>query len=132
MQVNLMNSTMLAFVGDSYYDLKVREQLCKKGINKPHRLHQLAVKYVSAHAQAKTLTYLIEHGDLTEKELDVVRKGRNTKSKSVPKNTDVLTYTHSTAFEALIGHLYLSDDQARLDEVVAKSIIYMDGVINNG
>ena len=132
MQVNLMNSTMLAFVGDSYYDLKVREQLCKQGINKPHRLHQLAVKYVSAHAQAKTLAHLIESGDLTEKELDVVRKGRNTKSKSVPKNTDVLTYTHSTAFEALIGHLYLSEDQVRLDEVVAKSISYMDGVINNG
>ncbi len=132
MQVNLMNSTMLAFVGDSYYDLKVREQLCKKGINKQHRLHQLAVKYVSAHAQAHTLAHLIEANHLTEKELEVVKKGRNTKSKSVPKNTDVLTYTHSTAFEALIGHLYLSDNTARLEEVVTLCIGYMDGVIANG
>ena len=74
------------------------------GINKPKRLHQLAVKYVSAHAQAATLTYLIENNLLNEKEVEVVKKGRNTKSRSVPKNTDVLTYTHSTAFEALIGY----------------------------
>ena len=115
MEVNQMNSTMLAFVGDSYYDLKVREMLCRRGINKPHRLHQLAVKYVSAHAQATTLAYLIEENLLTEKELEVVKKGRNTKSRSVPKNTDVLTYTHSTAFEALIGYLYLTEQAERLD-----------------
>ena len=112
MEVNQMNSTMLAFVGDSYYDLKVREMLCRRGINKPHRLHQLAVKYVSAHAQATTLAYLIEENLLNEKELEVVKKGRNTKSRSVPKNTDVLTYTHSTAFEALIGYLYLTEQKA--------------------
>ena len=118
MEVNQMNSTMLAFVGDSYYDLKVREMLCRRGINKPHRLHQLAVKYVSAHAQATTLAYLIEENLLTEKELEVVKKGRNTKSRSVPKNTDVLTYTHSTAFEALIGYLYLEGKITRIEEIV--------------
>ena len=132
MQVNLMNSTMLAFVGDSYYDLKVRENLCKQGINKPHRLHRLAVKYVSAHAQAQTLAYLVNEQLLTEHELAVVKKGRNTKSKSVPKNTDVLTYTHSTSFEALIGYLYLAENEQRLNEVVSQSISYMDGVIEDG
>lgn len=74
MEANQMNSTMLAFVGDSYYDLKIREMLCKSGVNKPNRLHQLAVKYVSAHAQATTLAYLIEIEFLTEKELEVVKK----------------------------------------------------------
>lgn len=132
MEVNVMNSTMLAFVGDSYFDLKVREQLCRRGINKPHRLHQLAVKYVSAHAQANILAYLLNENVLTEKEVEVVKKGRNTKSKSVPKNTDVLTYTHSTAFEALIGYLYLMENVERLDFVVGKSIEYIDGVIGHG
>ena len=130
MEVNQMNSTMLAFVGDSYYDLKVREMLCRRGINKPNRLHQLAVKYVSAHAQATTLAYLIEQNLLTEKELEVVKKGRNTKSRSVPKNTDVLTYTHSTAFEALVGYLYLTEQAQRLDEIVSYSIEFKDGVTN--
>jgi len=122
MEVKLMNSTMLAFVGDSYYDLKIRGMLCLQGINKPHRLHQLAIKYVSAHAQASTLKQLMDTGFLTQEELDVVKRGRNTKARSLPKNTDVLTYMYSTAFEALIGYLYLSGRQERLDEVVAKSI----------
>ena len=42
MEVNQMNSTMLAFVGDSYYDLKVREMLCRRGINKPNRLASIS------------------------------------------------------------------------------------------
>lgn len=130
MEVKQMNSTMLAFVGDSYYDLKIREMLCRRGINKPKRLHQLAVKYVSAHAQATTLTYLIENHLLSDKELEVVKKGRNTKSRSVPKNTDVLTYTHSTAFEALIGYLYLTNQTQRLEEIVAYSIEFKGEVID--
>jgi len=122
MEVRLMNSTMLAFVGDSYYDLKIRGMLCLQGFNKPHRLHQLATQYVSAYAQAETLKLLMADNFLTAEELEVVKRGRNTKSRSIPKNTDVLTYMYSTAFEALIGYLYLSEQQARLDEVVAKSI----------
>ena len=132
MEASQMNSTMLAFVGDSYYDLKIREMLCKRGVNKPNRLHQLAVKYVSAHAQATTLAYLLEQELLTEKEQDIVKKGRSTKSRSVPKNTDVLTYAHSTAFEALIGYLYLTEQFERLNEVVELSIAYKDEVINRG
>jgi len=122
MEPKLMNSTMLAFVGDSYYDLKIRGMLCLQGINKPHRLHQLAVKYVSAHAQASTLKQLMDEDFLTEEEQAVVKRGRNTKSRSIPKNTDVLTYMYSTAFEALIGNLYLSGQQERLDQIVEKSI----------
>ena len=59
-----------------------------------------------------------------------MKKGRNTKSRSVPKNTDVLTYAHSTAFEALIGYLYLTEQFDRLDAIVSKSIEYKNGVTN--
>lgn len=78
------------------------------------------------------LAYLLEQELLTEKEQDIVKKGRNTKSRSVPKNTDVLTYAHSTAFEALIGYLYLTEQFERLNEVVELSIAYKDEVINRG
>lgn len=122
MDVNQMNSTMLAFVGDSYYDLKIREMLCRQGINKPKRLHQLAVSYVSAHSQAAILKYLVEHELLTKSELEIVKKGRNTKSRSIPKNTDVLTYMHSSAYEALIGYLYLTEQFERLDVILSHSI----------
>jgi len=122
MNVEAMNGSMLAFVGDSYYDLKIREMLIRRGINKSKKFHQLAVFYVSAKAQAKILQQLIEENFLTDDELDVVRRGRNVNSGTVPKNTDVITYRQSTAFEALIGFLYLDGSVVRLDEVIAYCI----------
>jgi len=118
MTVEAMNAAMLAFVGDSYYDLKIREMLIRRGINKSKNFHQLAVFYVSAKAQAKILKQLIEVDFLLEDELSVVRRGRNVNSGSVPKNTEVLVYRQSTAFEALIGYLYLCGKNDRLDAVI--------------
>ena len=122
MNIEAMNGSMLAFVGDAYYDLKIREMLIRKGINKPNKFHKLAVFYVSAKAQAKSLQHLLEEDRLTETEIDIVRRGRNVNSGTVPKNTDVLIYRQSTAFEALIGFLYLTGNFARLEEVVSYSV----------
>jgi len=122
MNVEAMNGSMLAFVGDAYYDLKVREMLIRRGINKPNKFHQLAVFYVSAKAQSKILQQLIDENYLSNEELDIVRRGRNVKSGSIPKNTNVIVYRQSTAFEALIGYLYLTENFDRLDEVVSYCI----------
>ena len=122
MDIEAMNGSMLAFVGDAYYDLKIREMLIRKGINKSKKFHQLAVLYVSAKAQSKILQQLIDKDYLTDDELDIVRRGRNVKSGSVPKNTDVIIYRQSTAFEALIGFLYLTEKFDRLNSVVAYCI----------
>jgi len=121
-----MNGAMLAFVGDAYFDLQVREALIRSGVNRSARFHQLAVFYVSAKAQAHVLDRLVADGFLSAEELDVVRKGRNVKSNTVPKHTDIATYAKSTAFEALIGFLYLSEASARLDEIVARSMEIRD------
>jgi len=118
MTIQEMNGSMLAFVGDSYFDLKVREMLIKRGINKSKKFHQLAVFYVSAKNQAKILQELIDTDYLSEEELEIVRRGRNVKTGTVPKNTEIMVYRMSTAFEALIGFLYLSERFERLDEVV--------------
>ncbi|MCL1990667.1 MAG: ribonuclease III [Defluviitaleaceae bacterium] len=118
MNVEAMNGSMLAFVGDAYYDLKIREMLIRRGINKSKKFHESAVFYVSAKAQSKILQRLIDEDYLTDEELVIVRRGRNVKSGTVPKNTDVIIYRQSTAFEALIGFLYLTARFARLDEVV--------------
>ena len=122
MNIEVMNGSMLAFVGDAYYDLKVREMLIRRGINKSKKFHQLAVFYVSAKAQAKILQQLIEEDYLTAEELAIVRRGRNVNSGSVPRNTDVVVYRQSTAFEALIGFLYLSEKFDRLDAVISYCI----------
>jgi ribonuclease-3 family protein len=122
MKIEEMNPSMLAFVGDSYYDLQIREMLIRRGINKSKKFHQLAVFYVSAKSQAAILQQLTEEEFLTTAELDIVRRGRNANSGSIPKNTDVIIYRQSTAFEALIGFLYLTKQTARLDEIITRCI----------
>jgi len=122
MKIEEMNPSMLAFVGDSYYDLQIREMLIRRGINKSHKFHKLAVHYVSAKSQAAILQQLTDETFLSETELDIVRRGRNAKSGSVPKNTDVIVYRQSTAFEALIGFLYLTKQMNRLDKIIERCI----------
>lgn len=119
-------SLSLAYIGDAVYDLEVREYLIKKGINKVQLLHKQATKFVSAAAQAEILFSLIEH--LDEQELAVVKRGRNAKSNNSSKNASSDQYRYSTAFESLIGYLYLNKQQARLQWLIDSSIKYIEGV----
>ena len=87
---------------------------------KPHKLHIEANKYVKAKAQAEMLQKLQEI--LTDKEKEIVRRTRNTENHHVPKNADPTDYMYATAFEGLIGYLYLSGQNDRLDEILNKCI----------
>ena len=118
MDVNLINVITLAYLGDSIYEVYVREHLIKNGIAKVEELQKEAVKYVSAKSQCKILSYLIDNNLLTNNELDIVKRGRNYKRTSHPKNTDIITYKMSSGFEAMIGYLYLNDDKDRLNEIM--------------
>ena len=125
--VKQLNALALAYMGDAVLEQAVREHLIRSGRVKPNTLHNEATHYVSAKAQANILKTMIEKGLLTEEEEAVMRRGRNAKSGSTPKNTDVLTYRHSTAFEAVLGFLYLRNEQARLSELLKFSIELIDG-----
>lgn len=120
--VDQLNGLALAYMGDAVYEQAVREHLLRSGRVKPNTLHRQATTFVSAKAQAMVLKRLTEEGFLTEEELAVMRRGRNAKSGSVPKNTDVQTYNFSTAFEAVLGWLYLKERQERTDEVIRYAI----------
>lgn len=120
--VDQLNGLALAYMGDAVYEQAVREHLLRSGRVKPNTLHRQATTFVSAKAQAMVLKRLTEEGFLTEEELAVMRRGRNAKSGSVPKNTDVQTYNFSTAFEAVLGWLYLKERQERVDEIVRYAI----------
>ncbi len=113
-----INVLTLAYLGDSIYELYVREKLIKDGIVKVNLLSKEAINYVSAKAQAKFLLLLINNDILSEDEISVVKRARNHKGKSNPKNTDVLTYKHATGLEALIGYLYLENKKERIDELM--------------
>ncbi len=115
-----LNSLALAYMGDAVYELYVRHHLLQSGKVRPNQLHKEATSYVSAKSQAKFLHKLIEMEELSEAEITIVKRGRNAKSGSVPKNTDVQTYRHSTAFEALIGYLYLAGNEKRIEELITK------------
>ena len=117
MNIDLINVISLAYLGDSVYEIYVREYLIKKGIAKVEDLQREAVKYVSAKSQSRILSYLMDNNLLTESELDVVKRGRNYKRTSHPKNTDIITYKMSSGFEAMIGYLYINDKN-RLNEII--------------
>jgi ribonuclease III family protein len=122
-----LNSLALAYMGDAVFEIYVRHHLLQAGQVKPNQLHREATKFVSAKAQASILFYLMDQDLLTEYEMAVVKRGRNAKSGSVPKNTDVQTYRYGTGFEALIGYLYLSKNEARLEEMIKLSLSFIEG-----
>ncbi|WP_059105419.1 Mini-ribonuclease 3 [Shouchella shacheensis] len=113
-----LNGLALAYMGDAVFEMHVRYELLARGKVRPNRLHREATSFVSAKAQANILYRLENAGLLREEELAVVRRGRNAKSHTVPKNTDVATYRNSTGFEALLGYLYVTDKEERLDEIL--------------
>ncbi|WP_414558229.1 Mini-ribonuclease 3 [Bacillus swezeyi] len=117
-----LNGLALAYMGDAVLEIYVRHHLLKKGMTKPNDLHKQSSRYVSAKSQANMLFDLEEQGFFTEEEKAVLRRGRNAKSGTVPKNTDVQTYRYSTAFEAVIGYLFLENKEARLDELIKKAL----------
>ena len=119
-EVNLMPPLVWAYIGDSVYELYVRTKLVNETKLNPHKLHIEAIKYVKAKAQADILTKIYD--ELTSEEKDIVRRGRNAENHHLPKNAEVIDYMYSTAFEALIGYLYLSKQDRRLQEILEKCI----------
>jgi ribonuclease III family protein len=121
-----LNSLALAYMGDAVFETYVRRHLLQSGKVKPHLLHREATRYVSAKAQCQILFQMLNDETLTEEELAIVMRGRNAKSGTVPKNTDVQTYRYSTAFEALMGHLYLMGEEKRLEELIRLAFIQVE------
>ncbi|ALM56070.1 MULTISPECIES: Mini-ribonuclease 3 [Staphylococcus] len=118
MDNKLLNPLTLAYMGDAVLDQHVREYIVLKLKAKPNRLHQEAKRYVSAKSQAETLEFLMENNWFTESEQDIVRRGRNAKSYTKAKNTDIQTYRKSSGLEAVIGFLYLEKEHERLTSLL--------------
>mgnify|MGYP002511345753 CR=1 FL=1 len=115
-----MKPLALAFVGDCVYELYIRNFLITEKYRDVNELHRKSVFYVKAKAQAYILHTLEE--ELTEDEQNFVRRGRNAHPHTVPKNANVIDYRYATAYEALIGYLYLSGNSERLRFILEKSV----------
>ncbi len=114
--MNQLNGLTLAYLGDSIYEVYIRETLLKKGYTKVEKLHNEAIKYTSAKGQKEALDKI--RNVLTELEMNIFKRGRNANSDRKPKNTNLATYKQSTGFEALIGFLYLNSKKERLEELL--------------
>ena len=113
-----LNGLALAYVGDAIYEIYIRQHLVAVGQTRPSQLHRLATHYVSAKAQAMLIQKMLDEKMLTEEEEDFYRRGRNSKSQTSAKNTDIKTYRMSTGFEALMGYLHLTEQKERLEELI--------------
>ena len=116
MDVNMLSPLTWAYVGDAIYELYVRTNLVNNSKLKPHKLHIESIKYVKAKAQADILKRIED--SLTDTEKDIVRRARNAENHHLPKNADPADYMYSTAFEGLIGFLYLTKQDERLKEIL--------------
>lgn len=117
MGINEINILSLAYLGDSVYELKVRDYLISTGISKVNKLQKEAMNFVTAKKQCEFVNYYIDNNLLTEEEIDYVKRGRNASTYSHPKNTDIVTYKWATGFECLFGYLYLNNNKERIDEL---------------
>ena len=115
----LVAPLVLAYLGDTVYDLYVRTRLVQACHAQTGQLHKMAVRYVCAGGQAKALQGMME--ELTPEELAIVRRGRNAKSMTLPKHSSVQEYRYATAFEALLGYLYLAKQHERAQQIMQQA-----------
>lgn len=118
--INLLSPLTWAYVGDAVYELYVRTNLVNKTKLKPHKLHIESIKYVKAKAQADILKEIMDK--LMDDEKEIVKRARNAENHHLPKNAEPEDYMYSTAFEGLIGYLYLCKKDERLKEILEMSV----------
>ena len=110
----------LAFLGDSVFEMMVRERLLGLANRPAGQLHALAVEQVRAEAQAKGVQALLPH--LTQEEERIVKRGRNAHTGHLPKNANRAQYQAATGLEALFGYLYLDGQDDRLHELFSRIV----------
>ena len=118
MQTKEINVLVLAYLGDTVYENYIRKYLISKNIANVNDLQKEAVKYVSAKSQAQFLTELVDKSFFTDEELTIIKRARNYKTKSHPKNCDIITYKYATGLESLIGYLELEGKHERIEEIM--------------
>lgn len=123
MQANMLNGLSLAYIGDAIYELRVRQHFISLGVTKVNNLHKKVTLYTSGASQAKFIHYFLENNILTEEELGIFKRGRNSHINTSRKNLNIQDYLDATGFEALFGYLYLNDCINRiieLEEIIFK------------
>jgi len=120
-----MSPLVLAYMGDAVYEVYIRKHLIEKySTNKVNDLHKKAINFVKAKSQALAVLFL--ENELSEEEAYIVKRGRNQKSNTVPKNADITDYKYATGFECLIGYLHLINEKDRMETIINKAVEFIE------
>ncbi|MBO4896824.1 MAG: ribonuclease III [Clostridia bacterium] len=120
LNINEYSPLVLAYIGDAVYELFIRSKLIGEANAQPSRLHNESTYFVCAESQFNAF-HIIENM-LTDEEMSVLKRGRNAKSQTTPKNADVTHYRYATGIEALMGYLYIKGEKGRIEELM--EVIY--------
>lgn len=124
MDANILAPHALAYLGDSYYEHKIRVYLVEKGLTKTNELHNQAIKFTSGQNQAMIIKFFLKEKLLTDTEIKYYKKGRNISS-SGKRNLDSKEVHDSTGFETLIGYLSIVNEK-RVLELINIGIKYIE------
>lgn len=118
------SASVLAYIGDSVYELYVRCHVAEKFSTSSGKMHKHTIKYSSATSQAVAMRALEK--ELTEEEDKYYRRGRNSNPNSMSKNAAPADYMEATGFESLLGYLFLDNQNARMEYIISKAFEYID------
>lgn len=122
--INNYSPLTLAYIGDSFYDLIIKSLVINRGNKQVKKLHSETSRLVQASAQSEMMRVL--QPLLTEEEHGVYRRGRNAKSVSPAKNQSLTDYRRATGFEALMGWLYLRNEEVRAMDLVKIGLEHLE------
>lgn len=120
-----LSPLVLAYIGDAYYEMVVRTYVVSAGNMQVEKLHRKVTGLVRASSQAAIARYYVDTEEFTEEEMAVFKRGRNSKSHTMPKNAEPADYRRATGLEAVIGYLYLEGQNKRAEELILRGIEYL-------
>ena len=119
----------LAYIGDCVFELVVRTVVIHHSKKAVNDLHKKAIKFVKAESQALMIQGLLDDELLTDDEITIYKRGRNTKSHTSAKNASIAAYRKATGFEALIGYLYVTNQMERILELTKAGLKYVEATL---
>ena len=113
------SGVVLAYLGDSVWELYVREYFILKGYN-IRNLNKHVIQCVNAKTQSRILREIIDKVD--EKYKPLINRSKNGNIKTFPKSCSVMEYREATGFEAYIGALYIDGNIDKIKEIIKTNL----------
>ena len=105
----------LAFIGDAIWELEIRRYYLQFGYSIP-TLNKYVKNKVNARYQSLIYKQIIE--ELDEKIKVIGKRAKNSNIKTFPKTCTVMEYREATALEAVVGAMYLLNEEEEIKKII--------------